>query len=520
MAKIMNPVTQMVLMTLLVACQPTDGSQTLQQIEVSTPVTTSTGMEVLPAGEISFPALRQVQDRTLLPAHGTVVFKVIHWNDFHGALLERTTTEGMWIPGIARLASFVKAESSVLGPDHTLVLDAGDWSPVGNPKIIDIQMNLFKGMGLDAMTVGNHDLWRGLPALVDFALDARPVEVLSQNMMGRDAGECMKSPVINGYQIYEITGDEDAVVRVAVVGLGMEALERSNVQSAYKTICYTDPVAAYETLYPSLVEREKADVVIVVSHSWLDLEKDFARQTNALGIAPDLIISGHSHTLMNTPEVIGKTRIAEVGDFGRAIGIFDLVYHRDSATLDTTWRQVVLNPCSPVDADTQAGLLQAFPDNMVIEEQPCISNQVPSNVVYLTALKPLKVRVGYWSLGVGTFPATEGGMVQGERIISHGIFFPNGLFAHAPSELVYDLDGAYTQFHAVINLKEMPCGNGAQFAIALDGREVFRSDVLRPESEPVEVSLDVSGTKRLILRTDDLGSNECDTTIWGDPYIE
>ncbi len=495
------------------------------EVESATTEPTATAIPPVPSHTATYvleilPTLRPVQDRTTLPAQGSVEFKVIHWNDFHGALVERTTPEGTWVPGIARLASVVRVESSVLGADHTLVLDAGDWVPVGNPKTVDAQMSLFKSMGLDAMTVGNHDLWRGLPALLVFASESLPVEVLSLNMMGREAGGCVDSQLINGYQIYEITGNDGTIVRVAVVGVGMEGLERENVQSAYKTICYTNPVTSYEVLYPSLVEREKADVVIVVSHSGLERDEDFARQTNALGIAPDLIISGHSHSWMTNPVVIGKTQIAQVGEFGRAVGIFDLIYNRDSAALDSSWRQVVFSPCSQVDDETQSRLRQALPDLVIPDPQPCVVRQLPQGAIYLADMQPLSASVGYWSLGVGTFPATDEGMVQGGMITSHGESFPKGLFAHAPSELVYNLGGLYTRFHALINLKEIACGNGAEFVVLLDGHEVFRSEVLTAESEPVEVSLDVTRAKKLTLRTDELGRNDCDATIWGDPYVE
>jgi hypothetical protein len=496
------------------------------EVESATTEPTATAIPPVPSHTATYvleilPTLRPVQDRTTLTAQGSVEFKVIHWNDFHGALVERTTPEGTWVPGIARLASVVRVETSVLGADHTLVLDAGDWAPVGNPKIANSMLDLFKYIGLDAMTVGNHDLWKGLPALKGFIQNAQPIEMLSMNMMARDEVECSNKPLINAYQVYEITSSDGVTVRVGVVGMGREGLEYlSNIQGAYKAACFINPVASYEVLYPDLVEREKADVVIVVSHSGLERDEDFARQTNALGIAPDLIISGHSHSWMTNPVVIGKTQIAQVGEFGRAVGIFDLIYNRDSAALDSSWRQVIFNPCSPVDDETQSRLRQALPDLVIPDPQPCVIRQLPQGAIYLADMQPLSASVGYWSLGVGTFPATDEGMVQGGMITSHGESFPKGLFAHAPSELVYNLGGLYTRFHALINLKEIACGNGAEFVVLLDGHEVFRSEVLTAESEPVEVSLDVTRAKKLTLRTDELGRNDCDATIWGDPYVE
>jgi hypothetical protein len=481
----------------------------------STPTLTAT---IVPE---TLPTLRPVVERDALPNEGSVTFKVIHWNDFHGALVERTTPGGTWVPGIARMAAVVREESAILGPDNTLVLDAGDWVPVGNPQIANALLDLFKSIGVDAMTVGNHDLWKGLPALEKFIRYAQPIEMLSMNMMARDDADCTNNPLINAYRVYEISGADGVTVRVAVVGMGREGLEYlSNIQGAYKAACFINPVSTYQALYPTLVEDEKADVVIVLSHSGLESDEDFAEQTNALGIAPDLIISGHSHYWMTEPVLIGKTRIAQVGEFGRAVGIFDLVYHRDTAALDSSWRQVKFNNCSPVDAETLSALRQALPDLVAPEPEPCLVKELPPGGVYLTDLKPISTRVGYWPLGVGVFPASEGEMQEGETIISHGVLFEKGLFADAPSELVYDLGGRYTGFHAVVSLKEISCGNGAQFGVLLDGQEIYRSEVMTAESAPVEVNLDITGGKRLTLFTDDLGSKDCDMTIWGDPFVQ
>jgi hypothetical protein len=144
--------------------------------------------------------------------------------------------------------------------------------------------------------------------------------------------------------------------------------------------------------------------------------------------------------------------------------------------------------------------------------------------VYVASLVPDRSVVGFGNLGVGVYPFTEGSIDGGTTLQINGINYSYGLFAHAPSEIEYSLNRNFTSFSASIYLDGHPTcgGNGtAAFVVLLDGREVYRSPELtyNHSQMPVSITIPVDNANLLTLRTETLGSNLCDWTVWGDPYL-
>jgi hypothetical protein len=321
---------------------------------------------------------------------------------------------------------------------------------------------------------------------------------------------------VSAYKIFELGEANGPVVRVAVIGAGRRYLEVESY-STIIGICFSKPGEEILKIYDQLVEMEKPDVIVVLSHSGLTDDRMLAEELNAAGKPVDIIIGGHGHTLMESPEIVGSTTIVQVGDFGRAVGIFDLAYDRSTSRLKMNWRKENVTPCTPQDLDTLA-----FLKDTVSTPTPNPNSQSavrdPSNT-YLIDMEPSQATVGYWTLGLGKFPAVDTGMTECQVITSHQKEYPFGLFAHASSEIHYSLGGKFSHFNAEISIKETACGDGAEFVAALDGKEMYRSPWMTAASKPVPLTLDVSGGDDLVLST--LGGQDisCDWTIWGDPYL-
>lgn len=196
---------------------------------------------------------------------------------------------------------------------------------------------------------------------------------------------------------------------------------------------------------------------------------------------------------------------------------------------------VTLNPLC-VDA-TQCNVtpelyLEPFPEHWLntfypqwaVEDQSTATPISGDTNVYLADLTPLSNKVGFSSLGIGLYPFSEGPWVDGATIKANGVAYPHAIFSHAPSQLVYSLDDAYSSFVSDIFIDGYDkCSGAAQFIVMVDGTEVYRSERLEyqyPSVEIIKVEVDVSGGKELTLITDSLGTNYCDVTIWGDPYLD
>jgi hypothetical protein len=99
-------------------------------------------------------------------------------------------------------------------------------------------------------------------------------------------------------------------------------------------------------------------------------------------------------------------------------------------------------------------------------------------------------------------------------------FFEFGVGSHAPSRLVWNLNGAYSKFHSFIGLDdESACGNGAIWVVKGDGNTLYQSRVLA-SNELDSINVDVSGVNALELETLDNGDKDCDHANWAGAWIE
>ncbi len=144
----------------------------------------------------------------------------------------------------------------------------------------------------------------------------------------------------------------------------------------------------------------------------------------------------------------------------------------------------------------------------------------PPVLVYLNDLQPSSVSIGYSELGRGVNPFTEAPLIAGKPITAHAMTYSEGLFAHAPSQIEYKLNGEYSSISGYALMHDgMECGNGAKFSILADKNEIYTSPALTYISEPAAFNVDLSGVQTLILKVDSLSSQDCDWSVWGDPVL-
>lgn len=101
-----------------------------------------------------------------------------------------------------------------------------------------------------------------------------------------------------------------------------------------------------------------------------------------------------------------------------------------------------------------------------------------------------------------------------------GRFFESGMYAHAPSNYTFELDGQFKRFTATGGLQSGvgSLGRGL-FIIKGDGKELFRSNVLRGRGT-AKIDVDIAGIKKLelIVESGKKGYSSC-WTIWGAPTV-
>ena len=100
---------------------------------------------------------------------------------------------------------------------------------------------------------------------------------------------------------------------------------------------------------------------------------------------------------------------------------------------------------------------------------------------------------------------------------SQGQIYQKGIFAHAPSRLVFDLGGRWKLFSALGALQRG--GSSVVFVVKGDGKELFRSPLIQGEDSS-EIKLNVRGVKTLELICEDGGDgNGSHWSVWLNPEI-
>lgn len=145
--------------------------------------------------------------------------------------------------------------------------------------------------------------------------------------------------------------------------------------------------------------------------------------------------------------------------------------------------------------------------------------------VYLSEINYRTAIVGSWEFSIGKYNFTSTDATdkvqKGDPIMAHGVEYPHGLYAHAPSKITYNLNKQYSELLVTIALVDwIQCGDGAVFVIKLDGDEIYRSKNMTYYSSPENVKIDITNGNLLELITEATnGNNECDWAIWGDPIL-
>jgi 5'-nucleotidase len=253
---------------------------------------------------------------------------IVFMNDTHNHLLPfKDMDDSREYGGAARWATIIKnirkeageilflhAGDMVVGSAGTYLLNGRpDWERLplyGYRGLVEIP--LFAKLGLDAISPGNHEFDYGFYWNYRLFKQA-PFDVLTANITAipTPAAVSYEPLQYKPYQIYK-----KGKFRIGVIGL----LTNSAILTSQ--IKVNDPV---EILTP-LVEKLKneCDIVVVLSHLGYGADKSLASEISGI----DVIVGGHSHTILPEPTVINGTIITQTGSFGESIGRLDLEYKK------------------------------------------------------------------------------------------------------------------------------------------------------------------------------------------------
>ena len=158
----------------------------------------------------------------------------------------------------------------------------------------------------------------------------------------------------------------------------------------------------------------------------------------------------------------------------------------------------------------------ALLDPVAVSELPPATERIERPVerilgLFLDLLEPISVTQGW-----GTLQRNQS--VWEKPMVIGGKPFARGLGTHAPSKIVYALEGKFRRFQSWVGA-DANTSPTITFEVRVDGVKRWESELMTRESPPVWIDLDVSGARMLELVVGDAGSLPADHADWAEARL-
>ena len=282
---------------------------------------------------------------------------ILFTHDTHDHFLPMPDEEGGEYGGYTRLATLLKQEREA-HPD-ALTLDAGDFSMGSLFQTIYAthapELQALGAMGYDVTTLGNHEFdyrAQGLADMLNAAVDSgSPLPTIVQANYKPPESDTASLEAWERYGIQDYVILERGGISYGIFGLmGEEADSNApmsgmefepTVEAAQRTVA---------AIQAELEQRSNPSLIICLSHSGTDGKgkgEDYELAKAVDGI--DLIISGHTHTVLEEPIQVGNTLIVSAGEYTSYLGSLTLSWSEDGQKTIQDYRLIPVDETLAAD---------------------------------------------------------------------------------------------------------------------------------------------------------------------------
>ncbi len=277
---------------------------------------------------------------------------ILHLNDTHSHLLPFGPKDAQGNPtlgGMARLATLIGMTRQT--NPNVMLFHSGDLF-VGDfmfQEYLGIaELGIMKALQYDALELGNHefDLY---PSTLKYVLSQAgfPNEGFPVLCANLDMTDDPQMPYFVQPYIIKDVGN----TRIGIFGL---ATELTNQISNPAPLSMLPPLSEAPRWIDTLKIGHNCDLVILLSH--LGVFEDQLLASTVGGI--DIILGGHSHTLLPQPVQIGNTLIVQAGEFAEHLGKLQIIEQNGQMQ---SWSYDLLNVDTSIPAEPNiAGMLSAL----------------------------------------------------------------------------------------------------------------------------------------------------------------
>ena len=266
----------------------------------------------------------------------TKKFIILHSNDMHGDFLaEVKEGKGNLIGGLSLLSGYLNKVRSE--EENVIYVIAGD---MVQGSLIDSEykgistIEIMNYLSPDVATLGNHELDYGLPHLL-FLEKMANFPIVNANLYIKKYGKRLMNP----YIIIKKAGFEILFTGIITEKV-MDAISLDKLIGTFVTL---EEASAEIGKICNAYKKSDIDLTIALTHIGFDSDTELAKMLDPdWGV--DMIIGGHSHTILEQPEKVNNILITQAGTGTDQIGRFDIVVDDDTnSIIDWKWQLVQIN---------------------------------------------------------------------------------------------------------------------------------------------------------------------------------
>ena len=261
----------------------------------------------------------------------TKTLTLLHSNDLHGDFLAEKVDEKL-TGGVSMLSGYIskvrKEEKNVL---YAISGDMFKGSLIDQEYRGISTIEIMNLLAPDVVTLGNHEVDYGLAHLL-FLEKCAKFPIINANMFLTSNG----TRLFNSHRIIEIDG-----MKIMFIGILTEdVLEYTRNEKLISTLVGIKDAAEEVGRICMAYQTVDIDLTVLLTHIGFENDKELAARLDPdWGV--DLIIGGHSHTLIDKPAVVAGIPIVQAAVGTDQIGRFDLVIDTDTNSISSyTWKLI------------------------------------------------------------------------------------------------------------------------------------------------------------------------------------
>lgn len=218
---------------------------------------------------------------------------ILHLNDTHSHIDPQRSGEYKGRGGVIEQAAYIDSVRCAKGRRNVLLLHAGDFGQ-GTSYFTElggnIEIDVMNALRFDAVCLGNHEFDNGIPELARRLRNLK-AEVVCSNY---DFAGTELDGIVKPYSIIRKSGK-----KIGVIGLLTDIMKVVD-RGIADELTYQEPAEVVNESADFLKNEKGCDLVICLSHLGYGEDKDLASKVRNV----DLIVGGHSHTLLHKKQVV------------------------------------------------------------------------------------------------------------------------------------------------------------------------------------------------------------------------